>query len=209
VALTRRQKQVLEFIASYQRDFGYSPSYEEIAEALGLASLATVHKHIATLERKNYLRRGFNQSRSLELTPKYFQEQRRLRREAPVTEIPLLGRIAAGQPIESVPGQERLELSGILGRDDIYALEVRGDSMIEDHICDGDVVVVERTRQIRDGDIVVALVRGAETTLKRFYRESDALARLQPANAQMPPLYVPLAELEIQGRVLAVLRKYK
>jgi repressor LexA len=209
VALTRRQKQVLEFIASYQRDFGYSPSYEEIAEALGLASLATVHKHIATLERKNYLRRGFNQSRSLELTPKYFQEQRRLRREAPVTEIPLLGRIAAGQPIESAPGQERLELSGILGRDDIYALEVRGDSMIEDHICDGDVVVVERTRQIRDGDIVVALVRGAETTLKRFYRESDALARLQPANAQMPPLYVPLAELEIQGRVLAVLRKYK
>lgn len=209
MALTRRQKQVLEFIASYQRDFGYSPSYEEIAEALGLASLATVHKHIATLERKNYLRRGFNQSRSLELTPKYFQEQRRLRREAPVTEIPLLGRIAAGQPIESVPGQERLELSGILGRDDIYALEVRGDSMIEDHICDGDVVVVERTRQIRDGDIVVALVRGAETTLKRFYRESDALARLQPANAQMPPLYVPLAELEIQGRVLAVLRKYK
>jgi repressor LexA len=209
VALTRRQKQVLEFIASYQRDFGYSPSYEEIAEALGLASLATVHKHIATLERKHYLRRGFNQSRSLELTPKYFQEQRRLRREAPVAEIPLLGRIAAGQPIESVPGQERLELGGILGRDDIYALEVRGDSMIEDHICDGDVVLVERTSQVRDGDIVVALVRGAETTLKRFYRESDAVARLQPANAQMPPLYVPLAELEIQGRVLAVLRKYK
>jgi repressor LexA len=209
VALTRRQKQVLEFIASYQRDFGYSPSYEEIAEALGLASLATVHKHIATVERKHYLRRGFNQSRSLELTPKYFQEQRRLRREAPVAEIPLLGRIAAGQPIESVPGQERLELGGILGRDDIYALEVRGDSMIEDHICDGDVVLVERTSQVRDGDIVVALVRGAETTLKRFYRESDAVARLQPANAQMPPLYVPLAELEIQGRVLAVLRKYK
>jgi repressor LexA len=209
VALTRRQKQVLEFIASYQRDFGYSPSYEEIAEALGLASLATVHKHIATLERKHYLRRGFNQSRSLELTPKYFQEQRRLRREAPVAEIPLLGRIAAGQPIESVPGQERLELGGILGRDDIYALEVRGDSMIEDHICDGDVVLVERTSQVRDGDIVVALVRGAETTLKRFYRESDAVARLQPANAQIPPLYVPLAELEIQGRVLAVLRKYK
>lgn len=209
MALTRRQKQVLEFIASYQRDFGYSPSYEEIAEALGLASLATVHKHIATLERKHYLRRGFNQSRSLELTPKYFQEQRRLRREAPVAEIPLLGRIAAGQPIESVPGQERLELGGILGRDDIYALEVRGDSMIEDHICDGDVVLVERTSQVRDGDIVVALVRGAETTLKRFYRESDAVARLQPANAQIPPLYVPLAELEIQGRVLAVLRKYK
>jgi len=209
VALTRRQKQVLDFIAGYQRDFGYSPSYEEIAEALGLASLATVHKHIAGLERKHYLRRGFNQSRSLELTPKFFQEQRRLRRQAPVADVPLLGRIAAGQPIESVPGQERLDLGGLVGRDDVYALEVRGDSMIEDHICDGDVVLVERTSRVRDGDIVVALVRGAETTLKRFYRESDTLARLQPANAQMPPLYVPLAELEIQGRVLAVLRKYK
>ncbi|MGB9605900.1 MAG: transcriptional repressor LexA [Bryobacteraceae bacterium] len=209
MALTRRQKQVLDFIAGYQSEHGYSPSYEEIAQGLGLASLATVHKHIAALERKHYLRRGFNQSRSLELTAKYFQEQQRLRREPEAPEVPLLGRIAAGVPIESVVDGERLELDGIFGREDVYALEVRGDSMIEDHICDRDVVLVERTSQVRDGDIVVALVRGSETTLKRFYREPDGVARLQPANAQMPPLRVPMAELEIQGRVLAVLRKYK
>ncbi len=208
MALTRRQKQVLDFIAAYQAENGYSPSYEEIAAGLGLASLATVHKHIAALERKHYLRRGFNQSRSLELTPKFFQELRRLRRENPPAEIPLLGRIAAGAPVESVADAEKLELGGILGRDGVYALEVRGDSMIEDHICDGDLVIVERTNEVRDGDIVVALVRGAETTLKRFYREPEGMARLQPANASMPPLLVPLDELEIQGRVLAVLRKY-
>lgn len=209
VALTRRQKQVLDFIAAYQTENGYSPSYEEIAAGLGLASLATVHKHIAALERKNYLRRGFNQSRSVELTPKFFHEQRRLRREAFPAEIPLLGRIAAGAPIESLAGSEKLELGGLLGRDDVYALEVRGDSMIGDHICDGDVVIIERAAEVRDGDIVVALVRGAETTLKRFYRESEGMARLQPANANMPPLLVPLDELAIQGRVLAVLRKYR
>ncbi|MDW8130792.1 MAG: transcriptional repressor LexA [Bryobacterales bacterium] len=209
MALTRRQKQVLDFIAAYQAENGYSPSYEEIAAGLGLASLATVHKHIAALERKHYLRRGFNQSRSLELTPKFFQEQRRLRRESASPEIPLLGRIAAGAPIESVAGTEKLELGGLLGREDVYALQVRGDSMIEDHICDGDLVLVERTAEVRDGDIVVALVRGSETTLKRFYREEGGVARLQPANATMPPLRVSLAELEIQGRVLAVLRKYR
>jgi len=209
MALTRRQKEVLDFIARYQTDNGYSPSYEEIAQGLGLASLATVHKHILALEAKHYLRRSFNQSRSLELTPKFFQEQRRLRREAGAADIPLLGRIAAGAPVEAVAGRERLELGDFLGRDDLYALEVRGDSMIEDHICAGDLVLVERTAEVRDGDIVVALVRGAEATLKRFYRESPTLARLQPANPGMEPIRVPLAELEIQGRVLAVLRKYK
>lgn len=209
MALTRRQKQVLDFIARYQTDNGYSPSYEEVARGLGLASLATVHKHILALEAKNYLRRGFNQSRSLELTPKFFQEQRRLRREAGAADIPLLGRIAAGAPVEAIAGRERLELGEFLGRDDLYALEVRGDSMIEDHICAGDLVLVERTTEVRDGDIVVALVRGAEATLKRFYREPSGMARLQPANPQMAPIRVPLAELEIQGRVLAVLRKYK
>jgi repressor LexA len=209
VALTRRQKQVLDFIARYQAEKGYCPSYLEIAEGLGLASLATVHKHISALEAKQYLRRGFNQSRSLELTPRFFQEQRRLRRQAGAAEIPLLGRIAAGAPLEAVQARESLELGEFLNREDLYALEVRGDSMIEDHICAGDVVLVERTAEPRDGDIVVALVGGAEATLKRFYREPEGMARLQPANAQMAPLRVPLADLEIQGRVLAVLRKYK
>jgi len=198
----------LDFIARYQSEQGYSPSYEEIAEALGLASLATVHKHISALEAKGYLRRSFNQSRSLELTGKLLQEQRRLRRHTQVAAVPLLGRIAAGTPVEAVAGRETLELGPLLEGEDVYALEVRGDSMIEEHICDGDLVLVQRTARVRDGDIVVALVRGSETTLKRFYREGSDMARLQPANAQMPPLRVPLADLEIQGRVLAVLRRY-
>jgi len=210
MALTRRQKQVLDFIAQFVDEHGYSPSYQEIAAGLELASLATVHKHLLALEAKHYLKRGFNQSRSLDLAPKYHQEERR-RRGAAVSslEIPLLGRIAAGTPVEAFAGREMLNLADYAGDGDTFALEVRGDSMIEDHICDGDVVLVERTAEVRDGEIVVALVGGDETTLKRFYRESGARARLQPANSSMPPILVPLADLQIQGRVLAVLRKYK
>jgi repressor LexA len=208
MALTRRQKQVLDFIAGFIDDNGYSPSYEEIARGLELASLATVHKHIAALEAKHYLKRGFNQSRSLDLSPKYFQETRRQRPGAGL-EIPLAGRIAAGSPVEAATGTERLDLADFAGQENVYALEVRGDSMIGDHILSGDLVLVENTSQARDGDIVVALVRGSETTLKRFFRESDTEARLQPANAAMEPIFVPLSELKIQGRVLAVLRKYR
>jgi repressor LexA len=206
MALTKRQKQVLDFIAGFLEENGYSPSYDEIAHGLDLASLATVHKHIAALEAKHYLKRGFNQSRSLDLSPKYFQEQRKHR--PPPLEIPLAGRIAAGQPVETVAGREKLDLGEFLNHEDLFALEVRGDSMIDDHICSGDLVLVERAREVRDGDIVVALVRGAEATLKRFYRESKDAARLQPANTDMQPIVVPLADLQIQGRVLAVLRKY-
>jgi repressor LexA len=207
--LTRRQKEVLDFIGNFIDENGYSPSFEEVASGLGLASLATVHKHIRTLEAKNYLRRGHNQSRSLEVTPKFFQEQRRYREEtSPAAGIPLVGRIAAGAPVEAVAGRETLNFSDFLGSGESYALEVRGDSMIEDHICDGDLVLVGRTAEVKDGEIVVALVRGSETTLKRFYREPGDVARLQPANAGMAPIFVPLSDLQIQGRVLAVLRKY-
>ncbi|MEK7404526.1 MAG: transcriptional repressor LexA [Acidobacteriota bacterium] len=209
MALTRRQKQVLDFIAAFVQENGYSPSYEEIARGLGLASLATVHKHIGALEAKHYLRRSFNQSRSLEVAPKFFQEQRRYRRDAGAVEIPLLGRIAAGAPVEAVASPEKLDFAEFLKQDGVFALEVRGDSMVDDHILSGDMVLVERTADVRDGEIVVALVRGAETTLKRFYRHSDTLARLQPANCEMEPILVALADLEIQGRVLAVLRKYR
>ncbi len=210
MALTRRQKQVLDFIAQSVEANGYSPSYQEIAEGLGLASLATVHKHILALETKHYLKRGFNQSRSIEIAPKYQQEERRRRGGAPASfEVPLAGCIAAGTPVEAVAGRETLNLADYLGDGDTFALEVRGDSMSEDHICDGDVVLVERSARVKDSDIVVALVGGEETTLKRFYRESDTLARLQPANSSMPPIMVPLADLQIQGRVLAVLRKYR
>ncbi len=210
MALTRKQKQVLDMIASFVEVNGYSPSYQEIAAAMGLASLATVHKHITALEAKHYLKRTYNQSRSLDLAPKYFQEERRRQGALPpVLEVPLAGRIAAGAPVEAVAGRETLNLTEFLGDRDLFALEVRGDSMIDDHICDGDLVLVERTPLARDGDIVVALTDGGETTLKRFFRESETMARLQPANAAMEPIIVPLAGLKIQGRVLAVLRKYR
>jgi repressor LexA len=208
MALTKRQKQVLDFIAGFIETNGYSPSYEEIAHGLGLASLATVHKHIAALDNKHYLKRSFNQSRSLDLAPKYFQEVRRHRPGPGSQEIPLLGRIAAGVPVESVAGSERLDFGDFLNRENVYALEVRGDSMIDDHIVSGDLVLVESAKQARDGEIVVALVRGTETTLKRFYGEPNGFAVLKPANAQMEPIRVPMTDLQIQGRVLAVLRKY-
>jgi repressor LexA len=207
MALTKRQKQVLDFIAGFLEKEGYCPSYEEIARGLDLASLATVHKHISVLEAKSYLKRGFNQSRSLELAPKYMQEQRRAK---PVTlEIPLLGRIAAGLPVESVENRETLNFADFAGDGNTFALQVRGQSMIDDHICDGDMILLERVSQARDGDIVVALVSGNETTLKRFYREGSDMVRLQPANAALKPIMVPARDVQIQGRLLAVLRKYR
>jgi len=207
MALTKRQKQVLDFIANFVDDNGYCPSYEEIARGLGLASLATVHKHISVLETKSYLKRGFNQSRSLELTPKYVQEQRRTKPAG--TEIPLLGRIAAGTPVEAVEQREMLNFADFAGNSNSFALEVRGNSMIEDHICDGDLILLERVGQVNDGDIVVALVAGSDATLKRFYREPGDTIRLQPANAALKPIVVPARDVQIQGRLLAVLRKYK
>ncbi len=206
MALTKRQKQVLDFIATFVDENGYCPSYEEIARGLDLASLATVHKHISVLEAKNYLKRGFNQSRSLELAPRYLQEQRRAKPAA--LEIPLAGRIAAGAPVEAVEQRETLNFADFAGNGNTFALEVRGDSMIGDHICDGDLILLERTSEARDGDIVVALVAGAETTLKRFYHEPGDKVRLQPANSALQPIIVPARDVAIQGRLLAVLRKY-
>jgi repressor LexA len=123
-------------------------------------------------------------------------------------EIPLLGRIAAGAPVESATGQDTVSFSDFVGDPNTYALQVRGESMIEDHICDGDFVLVERAENARDGEIVVALVNGSESTLKRFYREPGDQVRLQPANSSMAPIHVPGASVAIQGKVLAVLRKY-
>lgn len=207
MALTKRQKQVLDFIAGFVEEHGYCPSYEEIARGLSLASLATVHKHITLLEKKSYLKRGVNQSRSLELAPKYLQDLRRLK--SPPMEIPLLGRIAAGAPVEAMEQRETLNFADFAGHGNTYALEVRGESMIDDHICDGDVILLERCEVVRDGDIVVALVAGSETTLKRFYRESADMVRLQPANSALRPILVPARNVQIQGRLLAVLRKYR
>jgi repressor LexA len=142
------------------------------------------------------------------LGPKYIQENRR-HRETAALEVPLLGRIAAGLPVESVEQRATLSFADFVGNPDTFALEVRGESMIGDHICNGDMVLLQRTSEVRDGEIVVALVEGAETTLKRFYREPGGKVRLQPANPALQPIIVPAADVEIQGRLLAVLRKYK
>ncbi len=208
MALTKRQKDVLDFIAGFVEENGYSPSYDEIAQALNLASLATVHKHITALAEKNYLRRGANQSRSVDVAPKYLQEQRRQKQKTSL-EVPLLGRIAAGAPLEAIEQRATLSFSEFLGHSETFALEVRGESMIEDHICDGDMVLIERGADYREGDIVVALVNGSEASLKRIYREPRHVVRLQPANAAMKPMYYPASEVEVQGRLLAVLRKFK
>jgi repressor LexA len=209
MALTKRQKEVLDFIADFVEENGYSPSYEELAQGLKLASLATVHKHIQALESRSYLRRMFNQSRSIEVSAKYVQERRKNRQTVRSNEVPLAGRIAAGSPVESIEGQDTLQFADFAGKGDTFALQVSGESMIEDHIMSGDYVLVERTQQANDGEIVAALVGGRETTLKRLYHEPGARIRLQPANASMQPILVDAAEVQIQGRVLAVLRKYR
>jgi repressor LexA len=209
MALTKRQKDVLDFIADFVEENGYSPSYEELAQGLKLASLATVHKHIQALESRNYLRRLFNQSRSLEVSPKYVQERRRSRQTTRAAEVPLAGRIAAGLPVEAIEGQDTLQFADFAGKGDTFALQVSGESMIEDHIVSGDYVLVEKTQQAKDGEIVAALVNGRETTLKRLYHEPDGRIRLQPANASMQPIIVDGASVQVQGRVLAVLRKFK
>jgi repressor LexA len=200
MAVTRRQKEVLDFISTFVERNGYSPSFEEIARGLDLKSLATVHKHITNLQNKGALQRGHNRSRSIDILP-----QRSRTRS--LDRLPLMGRIVAGLPVEAVQNVESISLSDIVGNREVFALEVRGDSMRDEHIVDGDYVLVERTRTARDGEIIVALVKGSETTLKRFYVEG-AVVRLQPSNAEMEPIYVPAQQVEIQGRVLGMLRRY-
>ena len=213
MALTKRQKQVLDFIADFVEENGYSPSYEELAHAMQLASLATVHKHVQALETRNYLRRGFNQSRSIEVSEKYLQERRQsqilMMPPPPRAEVPLAGRIVAGKPLEAVESKDVLQFADFVGRGETFGLQVTGDSMIEDHICNGDYVLIERTQDAQSGEIVVALLDSSETTLKRFYREPGDQIRLQPANRAMEPMYYPTDQVQVQGRLLAVLRKYK
>jgi repressor LexA len=208
MALTRRQKQVMDFLSKFIEDHGYSPSYEEIAGGLGLASLATVHKHIQALEAKLYLRRSYNQSRSVEIGERFVAEELARRPRPIVPTIPLMGRIAAGKPVEAIAQAETLTFADFTNNPDTYALQVRGESMIEDHICSGDYVLVERAQNAKNGEIVVALVDGSEATLKRYYSEADGRVRLQPANSTMEPIFVDPANLQIQGKVLAIMRKY-
>jgi repressor LexA len=233
MALTKRQKQVLDVLQRFINAHGYSPSFEEIGKALKLSSLATVHKHIETLEKKGFIRRGYNQSRSIDVVavPGPVPFTRTARRAASsqggvsraaaevqdrvpaeilgAMELPLLGRIAAGQPVEAVANPETLSLGDFARRKSgVFVLKVKGDSMVDDHICDGDYILVEGSREARNGDIVVALVEGTDATLKRFFHEKNGRVRLQPANSQMDPIVLPVEDVEVQGRVIGVLRKY-
>lgn len=201
MAVTRRQKEILDFLETFVTRNGYSPSFEEIARGMGLKSLATVHKHITNLEKKGMLDRVHNRSRSIDVLPPGARTRSSDR-------LQLAGRIAAGLPVEATESAETISLHDVVGNRDVFALEVRGDSMRDEHIISGDYVLVERTRTARQGDIVVALVHGLETTLKRYYPEGN-LIRLQPANMEMEPIYVPTAHVAIQGRVLGVLRRYR
>jgi repressor LexA len=207
MTLTKRQKEVLDLLVTFQNKHGYSPSFEEIAKSMKLNSLATVHKHITTLEKKGYLRRGYNQSRSIEILqlPKQVREQLADRQDI---EIPMMGRIAAGRPLEAVEDRETLSLGEFARGGNSFVLQVKGSSMRDDHILDGDYIVVEHTQVANTGEIVVALVGGTDATLKRFYREPGGKIRLQPANSEMQPIVVPAADVRIQGRVIGVLRKY-
>ena len=185
---------------------GYSPSYEEIRVALGLNSLATVHKHVSNLEKKGLLTRDYNRSRSIDLLP----PKGRLKQAMSVNTamvLPIMGRIAAGQPIEAVQNPETISLADFVRSKEVFVLEVSGQSMQDEAILDGDYVLVERAKTAHNGDIVVALVDSTDATLKRFYREGDNI-RLQPSNTAMKPIIVPAAAVEIQGRVIGVLRKY-
>lgn len=199
MAITRRQKEVLDFLSGFTQRKGYSPSYEEIAAGLGLSSLATVHKHITNLHNKGMLQRSHNRSRSIDvLSPRNRKTSDRL---------PLLGRIAAGKPVEAIETTESISLSEIIGNREVFALEVRGDSMRDEHIINGDYVLIERASTAREGEIVVALVDGTDATLKRFYREGSQI-RLQPSNSEMAPIYAAADRVAIQGKVLGMLRKY-
>ena len=206
MAITRRQHEVYDFISRFVTEHGYSPSFEEIGQGLQLNSLATVHKHISNLEKKGLLTRDYNRSRSIDLLP----AKGKLKQSMSVNTglvLPLMGRIAAGQPIEAVENPETISLADFVRSKEVFVLEVRGDSMQDEAILDGDYVLVEKARTAHNGDIVVALVDSADATLKRFYREGDKI-RLQPSNAAMKPIIVPAGSVDVQGRVIGVLRKY-
>jgi len=201
MALTRRQKEVYDFVRDFIHDRGYSPSLQEIGDHFNLSAVATVHKHVSNLVEKGLLQRGRNQNRSLELVE-----------SGPpvgVRELPMFGYVAAGHPIEVTPGAEKIPVPEILtGKGRTYVLKVRGESMIGEHICEGDLVVVEDRKEARDGEMVIALLHGDEVTLKTFYRERGRV-RLQPANDEMAPIYVREENVRIQGVVIGLMRRYR
>jgi repressor LexA len=200
--LTKRQKEILDYMGSFIDERGYAPSFEEIAESFGYSSLATVHEHLSNLERKGYIRKAYNESRSVELTRPDAGE--------PSIELPLLGSVAAGLPIEAISGNETLAVPPdmVRRRRDNYVLRVEGNSMIEEQIRDGDYIVVQAQETAEDGQMVVALVADEAATVKKLYREPGGRIRLQPANPTMDPIFVDARELKVQGVVVGVIRKY-
>lgn len=206
--LTKRQKEILDFVRGHIAERGYAPTLEEIGKHFSLSSMATVHKHLSNLAAKGLVERGWNRSRDMRVVDPEDDGT------GQVLHLPLLGRIAAGVPIEAIADQERIavprELIGTLngaGRR-TFVLKVRGESMIEDHIEDGDYVIVRETNTANNGDTVVALLDNECATLKRYYREADHI-RLQPANPTMEPIRVtPDQPFQVQGIVVGLMRKY-
>lgn len=200
--LTRRQRQILDYLKDYIKAHQYAPSFEEIAEHFSFSSLATVHEHLTNLERKGYIQRGHNESRAIEMVPTPGQSG--------ATELPLLGQVAAGEPIEAVVDRETIAVPNDLlpRRGNSYVLRVRGESMIEEHIQSGDYVVVHGRETAENGEMVIALVDGTSATVKRMYREADGWIRLQPSNQSLAPIRVHEDNILIQGVVVGVIRKY-
>jgi repressor LexA len=200
--LTKRQREILSYLTSYSEANGYAPSFEEIAETFSYSSLATVHEHLSNLQRKGYIKRSYNESRAIEILPTEASPR--------AVELPLMGSVAAGMPIEAVMHGETLTVpdSFIRRNGSHYVLRVRGNSMIDEQIRDGDFVVVNERQSADNGEMVIAMLNGDSATVKKYYRERDGRIRLQPANEAMQPIYVHENDISIQGIVVGVLRRY-
>jgi len=198
--LTKRQKELFDYLDGYLASHGYAPTLEEIGSQFNLNSLATVHKHLTNLEQKGLIRRTWNHSRAIELVPQA--------RSSSAVELPLLGRVAAGQPIEALETADTIAVPAeFVRRRNTFVLRVVGSSMVGDGILDGDYIVVEERPTADNGETVVATLDG-EATVKRFYRERGGRIRLQPANDTMEPIIARERDIEVRGVVVAVLRKY-
>jgi repressor LexA len=198
--LTKRQREILDYLNDFIQQHGYAPSLEEIGRRFGLSSLATVHKHLTNLQDKGFIKRAWNRSRSVELVPS--------RLGGRSIELPLLGYVAAGVPIEAVAGSETIAVpEDLVGKRETYVLRVKGDSMIDEQVRDGDYVIVEDRRSADNGEMVIALLNGSDVTLKKLYREQGHI-RLQPANPAMQPILVEPDQVQIQGVVIGVMRRY-
>ena len=198
--LTKRQREILDYLNEFIAQHGYAPSLEEIGKRFSLSSLATVHKHLTNLQEKGFIRRAWNRSRSVEMVP--------TRSGGRATDLPLLGFVAAGAPIEAVAGNETIAVpDALVGKRDSYVLRVKGDSMIDEQIRDGDFVIVEDRKSVDNGEMVIALVGGQDVTLKKFFHENGRI-RLQPANPAMQAIMVDPDQVQVQGVVVGVMRKY-